>query len=100
MERLRLARTDDDPAPRPRRRQTDRRLRSEPKATPEQAQEARSLRRVFLDMGDSYRAYRQRTGAPISPEVKGAAERFRKERSLTSLAAVAASLDQLQGLTW
>jgi hypothetical protein len=99
LERVRQAGTADTPAQRPRRRQSDRTLRSA-KASPGEAHEARSLRRVFLDMGDSYRAYRERTGAPVSAAVKSAAERFRRERNLTSLTAVAASLDQVQGLTW
>lgn len=99
LERVQKARTTDALTPRSRRRRADR-LRAGPKATPEQAQDARSLREVFLDMGDSYRAYRRRTGEPVSAEVKGAAERFRRQRDLTSLAAVAASLDRLQGLTW
>ena len=68
--------------------------------TPEQVREARSLRRVFLDLGDSYREYRQRTGAPVSPDVRDAAYRFRRELNVTSLVSVAASLDQLDVLTW
>jgi hypothetical protein len=67
---------------------------------PEQVREQRSLRRVFLDMGDSYRAYRRRTGEPVSPEVRGLADRFRREQDVTSLVAVAASLDALEVLTW
>jgi hypothetical protein len=57
--------------------------------------DARALRRVFLDLGDSYRSYRQRTGEPVSPEVREAALRFRRELDLTSLVWVAASLDRL-----
>lgn len=85
----------------PRRRHSDaRRRRAAAERLSEQAREARSLRRVFLDLGDSYREYRRRTGAPLSPEVRDAADRFRRERSLTSLTAVAASLDELRILTW
>ena len=51
-------------------------------------------------MGNSYREYRHRTGAPVSAHVKDAAYRFRREKTLPALAAVAASLDQVQGLTW
>ncbi|HEX2220729.1 MAG TPA: hypothetical protein VHG35_18165 [Gemmatimonadales bacterium] len=86
---------------RPRRRVTD--TRRTPEAvgrTPEQVREARSLRRVFLDMGDSYREFRRRTGAPIAPEVRDAADRFRRERSVDSLTGVAAKLDELRVLTW
>ena len=68
--------------------------------TPEELRKARTLRRVFLDMGDSYRDYRRRTGEPVSADVRGAADRFRKERDVTSLVAVAASLDALDVLTW
>ena len=51
-------------------------------------------------MGDSYRAYRRRTGEPVSPEVRGLADRFRREQDVTSLVAVAASLDALEVLSW
>ena len=77
---------------RPRRRDSD--------AHPRLDDEARSLRRVFLDMGDSYREYRRRTGARVSPDVRGAAEGFRRKPSVVSLTAVAASLDELNVLTW
>jgi hypothetical protein len=62
--------------------------------------EARSLRRVFSDLGDSYRDYRRRTGEPVSAEIRAAAERFRKERNVDNLVSVAASLDRLEILTW
>jgi hypothetical protein len=68
--------------------------------TPEQVREARSLRRVFHELGDSYRHYRQRTGAPVSPDVRDAAYRFRRELSVASLVSVAACLDELDILTW
>lgn len=57
--------------------------------------DSRALRRVFLDLGDSYRDYRRRTGEPVAPEVRDAALRFRRELNLTSLVSVAASLDRL-----
>ncbi len=59
--------------------------------------DARALRRVFLDLGDSYRSYRRRTGEPVAPEVRDAAIRFRRELDLPSLIFVAASLDRLDG---
>ena len=68
--------------------------------SPEQLREERSLRRVFLDLGDSYREYRRRTGAPVSEHVRAAADRFRRERNVPSLVSVAASLDQLDILPW
>ena len=57
--------------------------------------ETRALRRGFLDFGDSYRSYRRRTGEPVSPEVRDAALRFRRELDLVSLVSVAATLDRL-----
>jgi hypothetical protein len=68
--------------------------------TPDQVREARSLRRVFHDLGDSYRQYRRQTGAPVSPDVRDAANRFKRELNLTSLVSVAACLDELDILTW
>ena len=101
-ERLREAGSGvDQSRSRSRRRGSDaRRLGALDARTPEELREARSLRRVFLDMGKSYREYRRRTGEPVSPEVRDAAVRFRRERSVTSLAGVAASLDELRILSW
>jgi hypothetical protein len=67
--------------------------------TPAELREARSLRLVFSDLGDSYREFRRRTGAPVSTDVRDAAYRFRRELSVTSLASVAARLDELQ-IAW
>jgi len=64
--------------------------------TPEQVREARSLRLVFSDLGDSYREFRRRTGAPVSPEVRDAACRFRRELNVPSLMSVAAQLEELR----
>lgn len=68
--------------------------------TPEQVREARSLRRVFDDLGLSYRQYRKETGAPVSSDIRDAAYRFRRELNVTSLVSVAACLDALDILTW
>ena len=68
--------------------------------TPDQVREARSLRRVFHDLGVSYRQYRRDTGAPVSSDVRDAARRVRRELSMTSLVSVAACLDDLDILTW
>lgn len=57
--------------------------------------DTRALRRVFLDLGNSYRSYRRRTGEAVSPEVRDAALRFRRELNLVSLVAVAASLERV-----
>lgn len=67
--------------------------------TPAQVREARSLRLVFSDFGDSYREFRRRTGAPVSADVRDAACRFRRELSVPSLVSVAAQLDELQ-ISW
>lgn len=88
--RPRLRRRHGDVSPRP----------ADDALAPEEVREQRSLRRVFRDMGDSYRAYRRRTGEPVSTEVRGLADRFRREQDVTSLVAVAASLDALAVLTW
>ncbi|MEO6056509.1 MAG: hypothetical protein ABIQ49_06695 [Gemmatimonadales bacterium] len=68
--------------------------------SPAQVREARSLRRVFSDLGLSYRRYRRETGAPVSRDVRDAACRFRRERDVASLVSVAACLDALDILTW
>ena len=68
--------------------------------TPEQIRTVRSLRRVFHDLGDAYRANRRRTGASASPDVRDSAYRFQRELNLTSLLAVAANLDELHILNW
>ena len=82
------------------RRRRDPRSPSAEGRSPAQVRRARSLRRVFADLGTSYREFRRRTGADVSPEVRGAACRFRRELDLTSLVAVAASLDQVEALPW
>ena len=58
------------------------------------------FRRVFEDLGTAYRRYRKETGAPVSPAVRDAAKRFRKELSVLSLASVAGRLDELKILNW
>lgn len=68
--------------------------------TPDQVREAQSLRRVFDDLGSSYRRYRRETGAPVSSDVRNAASNFRLEPSVTALVLVAARLDELDILTW
>jgi hypothetical protein len=61
----------------------------------EEAREAKSLHRVFRELGVSYRRYRSQTGEPVTPGLRDAAYNFRAEPSLTSLVAVAAYLDEL-----
>jgi hypothetical protein len=61
----------------------------------EEVRADRSLRRVFRDLGVSYRRYRSQTGEPVMPGLRDAAYNFRAEPSLASLVAVAAFLDDL-----
>lgn len=61
---------------------------------------ARSLARVFHELGDAHREYRQRTGQRVPPELREAAHAFKRDRSLTSLVAVAGHLDELGILAW
>jgi hypothetical protein len=65
----------------------------------DETREAESLRRVFRDLGVSYRRYRRQTGEPVSPALRDAAYGFRAEPSLSSLVAVAVFLDELDLLT-
>jgi hypothetical protein len=67
--------------------------------TLEEVRESKSLRRVFRDLGVSYRRYRRQTGAPVAPGIRDAAYNFRAEPSLTSLVAVAIFLDELDLLS-
>ena len=82
--------------------------RSRPKAeraastngkTPDEVREAESLKRVFRDMGVSYRRYRRQAGGPVVPGLRDAAIEFRADPSLSSLVAVAVYLDQLDLLS-
>lgn len=66
---------------------------------PEQTLEEQSLRRVFRELGVSYRRYRSQTGTPLTPGLRDAAYNFRAEPSLTTLVAVAAFLDELDLLS-
>jgi hypothetical protein len=65
----------------------------------EELREFHSLRRVFRDLGVSYRRYRGQTGGHVVPGLRDAAYNFRAEPSLTSLVAVAAFLDELDLLS-
>ena len=65
----------------------------------DEALEAQSLKRVFRDLGMSYRRYRSQTREPVVPGLRDAAYSFRAEPSLTSLVAVAAYLDELDLLS-
>jgi hypothetical protein len=66
----------------------------------QELRESESLKRVFRDLGVSYRQYRRQTGEPVAPAVREAAYQFRAAPSLTSLVSVAVFLDELDILTW
>jgi hypothetical protein len=68
--------------------------------TSAQMREIRSLRWVFHDMGDSYRQYRRRTGARVTPAVRDAADRFKREQNVPALVSLAGCLDELDVLSW
>ncbi|HEV8456511.1 MAG TPA: hypothetical protein VGQ24_16580 [Gemmatimonadales bacterium] len=68
--------------------------------TAQDLREFQSLKRVFRDLGVSYREYRRQTGEPIAPAVREAAYKFKADPSLTSLVSVAVFLDELDILTW
>jgi hypothetical protein len=65
----------------------------------EEVRGSQSLRRVFRDLGVSYRRYRSQTGNKVVPGLRDAAYHFRAEPNLTSLVAVAAYLDELDLLS-
>jgi hypothetical protein len=65
----------------------------------DEVREFQSLRRVFRDLGVTYRRYRRQTGNKATPGLRDAAYNFRAEPSLPSLVAVAAFLDKLDLLT-
>src|SRR3954449_1795905 len=81
-----------------RRRQTTVETSGGPSA--QDLREAESLKKVFRDLGLSYREYRRQTGEPVAPAVREAAYKFRADPSLTSLVSVAVFLDELDILTW
>jgi hypothetical protein len=67
--------------------------------TPDEVRETESLKRVFRDMGVSYRRYRRQDGGPVVPGLRDAAIEFRADPSLSSLVAVAVYLDKLDLLS-
>lgn len=70
----------------------------DPKAVGE-GRETESLKRVFHELGVSYRRYRKQTGGPVAPGLRDAAYQFRADPTLSSLVAVAAYLDKLDLLS-
>ena len=61
--------------------------------------ELQSLKRVFRDLGHSYRRHRKETGGPVNPDLREAAYQFRANPSLPALIAVAAYLDRMDLLS-
>jgi hypothetical protein len=61
--------------------------------------ELQSLKRVFRDLGNSYRRHRKETGRPVNPDLREAAYQFRANPSLPALIAVAAYLDRMDLLS-
>ena len=105
MARVAGARTAVDRRERATRPKAKRRRNTPVEATaagpaPQDLREAESLKRVFRDLGVSYREYRRQTGEPVAPAVREAAYKFRADPSLTSLVSVAVFLDELDILTW
>ena len=72
----------------------------QPLGNQDELRAARSLRRVFHDLGTTYRSYRRRTGQPVLTPLRDAAYAFKRDPSLTSLVTVAAYLDDLAILGW
>ncbi len=62
--------------------------------------EARSLRRVFHELGDTHRQYRRRTGQQVPPALRAAALAFKASPSINSLVAVAAFVEEDGILAW
>jgi hypothetical protein len=86
--------------PSKRRRQRSAPISSATPQKPEATREVRSLRRVFLELGDAHRQHRLRTGQHASPALRDAAYEFKRAPSLTSLAIVAGLLDEVGILEW
>ena len=87
-------------ATRPRLKRQRRALPADPSAPNlEETRETQSLKRVFRELGISYRRYRSQIGGPVAPGLRDAAYNFRADPSLTSLVAVAAFLEELNLLS-
>jgi hypothetical protein len=65
----------------------------------QEGREIQSLKRVFRDLGVTYRRYRSQIGGPVAPGLRTANDQFRAAPSLASLVAVAAILEQLDLLS-
>jgi hypothetical protein len=63
--------------------------------TPAELHQWRNHHQVFLDLSSHYEEHCRRSGQAESPALCAAADRFRRERSLSSLLAFADHLDEL-----
>jgi hypothetical protein len=61
-----------------------------------EARETESLKRVFRDLGVTYRRYRSQIGGPVAPGLRDAAYAFRADPSFRTLLTVAGFLDRLR----
>ena len=89
-----------DRASRPRIRPAGRPKRAASAATTNPERESKALRAVYLDLGNRYRQYRERTGTPVSKTIQTAARAFKADPSLVALVPVAGFLDELSLLDW
>lgn len=71
-----------------------------PAQNAEAAREARSIRQVFHELGDTHRKYRLRTGQRIPTALRDAGRAFKQAPNLASLVLVAAHLDEAGILGW
>jgi hypothetical protein len=62
----------------------------------EEARIAQSLKRVFRDLGVTYRRYHRQVGGPVAPGLRDANYKFRERPSFDSLVVVAGYLDGLK----
>jgi hypothetical protein len=55
---------------------------------------------VFLELGDTHRAYRARTGQAGTADLRAAAHAFKRTPTLPALVTVAGFFDELGLLEW
>ena len=70
--------------------------RAKAAALAEEERMAQSLKRVFQDLGMTYRRYHSQVGGPVTPGLRDANYKFRERPSFDSLVIVAGYLDGLK----
>jgi hypothetical protein len=65
-------------------------------SNPEEERAAQSLKRVFRDLGLTYRRHRSQVGGAVTPGLRDAAYKFREQPTFASLVVVAGFLDELK----